>query len=245
MRAIVNSAIATAGYQLLKPPIGASVKVAMSAVENGTLCNKDDIPRSRVNGFDVNGLARSIAFFGACRPAAGVTVEAAVSYRYWVDLTTNANGNDPPCKNDPNFDPNDPDFCKGKLQCNRMTNVCECPPDCGGTAPPGKICNTNPQVCDFICTPDCGGSCTGYQTCDIDACACQCVQNATCAPGFKFVNTGGQCGCVCDTAALGCGPTYTADPNSCSCVCTPDCNGQCTQGGKCNQSTCSCEGVIG
>jgi len=245
MRAIVNSAIATAGYQLLKSPIGASVKVAMSAVADPANCNKDDIPRSRVNGFDVNGLARSIAFFGACRPPAGQVVDAAVSYGYWVDLTTNPNGNDPPCKNDPNFDPNDPDFCKGKLACNRTTNVCECPPDCGGTAPPGKICNTNPQVCDFICTPDCGGTCTGYQTCDTNTCGCQCVQNATCAPGFKFVNTGGQCGCFCDTAALGCGPTYTADPNSCSCVCSPNCNGTCTQGGKCNQSTCMCEGIIG
>jgi hypothetical protein len=245
MRAIVNSAIATAGYQLLKPPIGASVKVAMSAVENGTLCNKDDIPRSRVNGFDVNGLARSIAFFGACRPAAGVTVEAAVSYRYWVDLTNNPDGNDPPCKNDPYFDPNDPDFCRGKLQCNRMTNVCECPPDCGGNAPPGKICNINPAVCDFICTADCGGSCSGYQQCDIASCTCQCVQNATCAPGFKFINTGGQCGCFCDTDALGCGPTYQADPNSCLCVCAPNCNNACTEGGNCNMSTCMCEGVIG
>ena len=58
------------------------------------------------------------------------------------------------------------------------------------------VCNPNKFVCDFVCTPDCGGTCSGYQTCDQNACACQCSQNATCAPGMVFQNSGGVCGCV-------------------------------------------------
>jgi hypothetical protein len=243
--AIVNAVIAQSGYRLLKPPIGASLKLALSAVSNPSLCNKDDLPRSRVNGFDVDGLARTVALFGACRPAVGA-VSAAVSYRYWTDLSSNPNGNPPPCQNDPNFDPNAPDFCKGALVCNRPTNTCDCPMDCGvSPAPPGKICNTNPQVCAFICTADCGGACSAYQQCDQATCTCQCLQSATCAPGFTFVNSGGVCGCQCDTAALNCGPNAAADPNSCACVCKPDCGGNCTNGTVCNPSTCACSGGIG
>ncbi len=244
MAAIVNSSIGQAGHKTQKPPIGASIKLAMDAVENSLSCNPDDLPRSRVNGFDFDGVNNTISFFGACRPSAQ-TSAAAVSYRYWIDTTQNPNGSPPPCFPDPFFDPNDPDFCKGNLTCNRVTNVCECAENCGGaTPPPGKVCNQNKLVCDFVCTPDCGGTCTGYQTCDTASCACQCVQNATCAPGFKFQNGGGVCGCVCDTAALNCGNEYSADANACACVCKPDCGG-CPSGTQCNLNACACAGVIG
>ena len=89
---IINSAIASAGYRMQKPPIGASVKVAMDAVQNGTACNKNDLPRSRADGFDFDGINRSLSFFGACRPASA-TSTAAVSYRYWIDSTPNPGGN--------------------------------------------------------------------------------------------------------------------------------------------------------
>ncbi len=239
---IVQSAIAASGYKTQKPPIGASVKVAMNAVSNPGSCTANDIPRSRVNGFDVDGKAGTISFFGACRPTAAST-EAAVSYRYWIDTTPNPNGNAPPCSTDPYYDPSEADFCRGNLVCNKTANVCECPADCGGTAPPGMVCNPNKAVCDFICTPDCGGTCSGFETCDQNSCACQCSQNATCAPGMVFQNTGGVCGCVCDTAALGCGPTFEADADSCSCVCKPDCGG-CPSGTTCNPSSCQCLGGI-
>ncbi len=243
MAAIVNSSIGQAGHKTEKPPIGASIKVAMDAVENSLSCNPDDLPRSRANGFDFDGVNRTLSFFGACRPSAQTTA-AAVSYRYWIDVTTNPNGSPPPCSTDPYFDPNQADFCRGNLVCNRVTNVCECPEGCGGgTAPPGKVCNPNRNVCDFVCT-DCNGTCTGYQTCDTASCGCQCVQNATCAPGFKFQNGGGICGCVCDTAALNCGSEHTADANTCSCVCKPDCGG-CGPGTTCNFNACACVGVIG
>ncbi|MFZ5439260.1 MAG: adventurous gliding motility lipoprotein CglD, partial [Myxococcota bacterium] len=240
---IMNSAIASAGYRMQKPPIGASVKVAMDAVQDGAMCNRNDIPRSRANGFDFDGINRSISFFGACRPGTGAS-NAAVSYRYWIDTTPNPGGNPPPCITDTGFyDPNDPDFCRGHLVCNRMTNQCECPSDCGGNPPPGKVCDTNKLVCDFVCTSDCGGTCSQYQVCRTSDCSCQCKQTASCPTGFVFQNTGGVCGCVCDVAALNCGPTYTADPASCSCVCKSDCGG-CAQGTTCNQSTCSCTGGI-
>ncbi len=239
---IVQSAIAASGYKTQKPPIGASVKVAMDVVSNPGSCNANNLPRSRVNGFDVDGKAGTISFFGACRPTQA-SLKAAVSYRYWIDTTPNNNGNPPPCSGDPFYDPTEADFCQGNLVCNKTANVCECPVDCGGNAPPGMVCNPNKFVCDFVCTPDCGGTCSGYQTCDQNACACQCAPNATCAPGMVFQNSGGVCGCVCDTAALGCGPTFAADPNSCACVCQPDCGG-CPTGKTCNPTACQCESGI-
>ncbi|MBL8916543.1 MAG: VWA domain-containing protein [Archangium sp.] len=239
---MMNSAIASAGYRMQKPPIGASVKVAMDVVLDGLVCNKNDIPRSRVDGFDFDGINRSISFFGNCRPGTGAS-NAAVSYRYWIDTTPNPGGNPPPCVNDPNYDPMDPDFCRGNLACNRTTNTCECPPDCGGNGPPGTVCDTNPLVCDFVCTSDCGGTCSAFQNCNVGSCSCSCRQTASCPAGYQFQNTGGMCGCYCDTAALNCGPTYNADPASCSCVCKSDCGG-CEANKTCNQSTCSCTGGI-
>ena len=239
---IINSVIAAAGYRMQKPPIGASVKVAIDAASDPAQCDKDDLPRSRVNGFDFDGINRTLSFFGACRPAAGST-RAAVSYRYWIDTTPAPGGNPPPCSTDPYFDPNEPDFCAGKLQCNRMANACQCPTDCGGTAPAGKVCDTNPQVCDYICTSDCGGTCSPYQVCDTASCTCTCRQMATCPAGFRFENSANTCGCVCDTAALNCGATYDANPSTCSCVCKADCGG-CGPGTTCNRSTCTCSGGI-
>ncbi len=240
---IVNSAISSAGYRMQKPPIGASVKVAMDSVTDGVACNKNDIRRSRTDGFDFDGINRSLSFFGACRPGTSAS-SAAVSYRYWVDSTPNPGGNPPPCSTDTtNYDPTDPDFCRGRLACDRTTNTCECPADCGGNPPPGKVCDPNKLVCDFVCTSDCAGSCSQFQICDVASCSCNCRQTASCPVGYTFQSGAGTCGCVCDTAALNCGPTYQADPLACSCVCKSDCGG-CATNTTCNRSTCSCTGGI-
>ena len=239
---IMNSAIASAGYRMQKPPIGASVKVAMDAVTDGAMCNKDNIPRSRADGFDFDGINRSISFFGACRPSARTSL-AAVSYRYWIDTTPNPGGNPPPCSTDTSYDPTDPDFCRGRLACDRTTNTCECPADCGGNPPPGKVCDTNKLVCGFVCTSDCAGSCSQFQICDVPSCTCNCRQAASCPVGYTFQNSGSVCGCVCNTAALNCGPTYNADPLACSCACKSDCGG-CATGTTCNRSTCTCTSGI-
>ncbi len=240
---VVNSAINAAGYKMQKPPIGASVKVALSSVNSLTTCpSPGNIPRSRVDGFDFDGVNRTLSFFGGCRPGVGM-VEGAVSYRYWRDTTPNPGGNPPPCSMDPKYDPTDPDFCLGRLACDLVTNSCECPNDCGGGAPPGTVCNTNKLVCDFVCTSDCAGTCSGFQQCNVAACTCTCNQTGSCGVGYKFQNGSGVCGCVCDGASLNCGPTYAANLNSCSCVCQPSCGG-CAVGTVCNPSTCTCSGGV-
>jgi hypothetical protein len=240
---IVDSVISSVGYRTLKPPIGASLKVSVAQVTDTAQCpSAADIPRSRTHGFDVDGISRTVSFFGGCRPSVAGTTKAAVSYRYWSDRTPNPNGTPPPCQGDPYYNAGEADFCTGKLACNVGTNKCECPADCGGGGSPGQVCNTDPAVCAFTCASDCGGTCGTYETCNTATCACTCVQTASCAAGYRF--DANACGCVCDTAALNCGGTYQADPNACACVCKPDCGG-CGPNKQCNPSSCSCEGVIG
>lgn len=240
---IVDSVISSVGYRTLKPPIGASMRVAVAQVTDAGLCpSAADIPRSRTHGFDVDGISRAVSFYGACRPSVAGTTKAAVSYRYWSDRTTNPNGVPPPCQGDPYYNASEADYCTGKLACNRTTNKCECPADCGGGGAPGQVCNTDPAVCSFTCAADCGGTCGTYETCNTATCACTCVQTSSCAEGYTFDPN--ACGCVCNTAALNCGGRYQPDANSCACVCKPDCGG-CGPNTACNPSSCSCEGVIG
>ncbi|MBZ4407591.1 adventurous gliding motility lipoprotein CglD [Myxococcus sp. XM-1-1-1] len=239
---IVDSVIASVGHRTQQPPIGASVKVSVGAVANPTTCpTPADLPRSRTHGFDVDGINRTLSFFGGCRPQADNT-QAAVSYRYWSDRTTNPNGVPPPCRNDPYYDATEADYCDGKLSCNRTTDKCECPSDCGGGGASGQVCNTDPAVCSFTCAPDCGGTCGTYESCNTATCSCSCVQTATCAAGYKFDPN--VCACACDTTTLNCGPTAQPDAASCSCACKPDCGG-CPSNTVCNPSLCACEGVIG
>jgi hypothetical protein len=85
MEAIIDDAIGNAGYKTLEAPIGASIKVAMENVRDPAVCTASgNLPRSTVNGFDFDGSARTLSFFGACRPASETT-QVAVSYQYWVD----------------------------------------------------------------------------------------------------------------------------------------------------------------
>ncbi|MCE9672279.1 adventurous gliding motility lipoprotein CglD [Myxococcus stipitatus] len=240
---IVDSVISSVGYRTQQPPIGASVKVSVAEVADAGLCpTAADLPRSRTNGFDVDGINRTLSFFGGCRPKTATT-QAAVSYRYWVDRSTNVNGVPPPCEGDKHYDPSEADYCDGTLFCNRVSNKCECPADCGGVGgAPGQVCNTDPDVCAFGCTADCGGTCGTYETCNSSTCACTCVQSASCAAGYKFDPS--VCACTCDTAGLNCGGTHQADANSCSCVCKPNCGG-CPSNSACNPSSCACEGDIG
>ncbi len=82
--AIVDSAVGFSGHRLVHPPIGASMKVAIEAVEDPALCpTTHDLPRSRSHGFDVDGIEHTLSFFGACRPAQPGTTPAAISYRTW------------------------------------------------------------------------------------------------------------------------------------------------------------------
>ncbi len=81
--AIVTAAIAGTGHPLRRPPIAATLKVAIEA--NGTVgaCTTADVPRNRTNGFDFDAASRRLVFYGTCRPSSpGKTI--AVSYRFWT-----------------------------------------------------------------------------------------------------------------------------------------------------------------
>ncbi|MDY7227025.1 adventurous gliding motility lipoprotein CglD [Hyalangium rubrum] len=146
MDAIIADAIGNAGYKTLKPPIGASIKVAVSAVRNAGSCNANDIPRSTVNGFDFDGSARTLSLFGACRPLDG-SAEAAVSYRYWVNTISDPDGG-LPCEDDPKYTPTEPDHCTGPTWgCNEAGDQCICKPDCGGTCGSGERCDQTLCAC--------------------------------------------------------------------------------------------------
>ncbi|MFL5358293.1 adventurous gliding motility lipoprotein CglD [Archangium sp.] len=150
MDAITGNTIGNAGYKTLKPPIGASIKVAMDNVSNPAVCTTgNDIPRSTANGFDFDGRARTLSFFGACRPAASST-NIAVSYRYWIDQVKDPNGG-VPCEDDPGYSPTEPDHCAGPtLGCNDAGNACVCKPNCGDTCGTGAKCNMTKCACEAI-----------------------------------------------------------------------------------------------
>lgn len=150
MDAIIFDAIGNAGYKTLKPPIGASIKVAMENVRDPAVCTASgNVPRSTINGFDFDGRARTLSFFGACRPASDAT-QVAVSYRYWVDTVKDPNGGIP-CEDDPNYSPSEPDHCAGPLLgCNESGNQCVCKPNCGDSCGTGARCNMTSCACEPI-----------------------------------------------------------------------------------------------
>jgi hypothetical protein len=147
MDAIIADTIGNAGYKTLKPPIGASIKVAMEKVRDSSVCKASgDIPRSTVNGFDFDGSARTLSFFGACRPATEST-QVAVSYQYWVDAVKSPDGGIP-CEDDPKYSETEPDHCSGPLLgCNEAGDQC-------------------------VCKPNCGDTCGGAARCDMTSCRC-------------------------------------------------------------------------
>jgi hypothetical protein len=149
MDAIIADAIGNAGYKTIKPPIGASIKVAVDTVSNPAACTANNIPRSTVNGFDFDGSARTISLFGACRPASQ-TSQAAVSYQYWLNSVSDPNGG-VPCQDDPNYSPTEPDHCAGPtLGCNDAGNQCVCKPNCGNTCGGGTQCVMSTCSCEVI-----------------------------------------------------------------------------------------------
>ncbi|MCL2012405.1 MAG: hypothetical protein FWG75_06435 [Cystobacterineae bacterium] len=85
MRAVVEREIGYQGVVLRKPFIGASLRVALENPAEGNVCDATDVPRSRANGFDYDGMYQSISFFGACRP--NPDSEVAVSYQTWETWT--------------------------------------------------------------------------------------------------------------------------------------------------------------
>ncbi len=230
IQAILNAAIAgVSPYSTQKPPIASTIKVALdpASLDAGSTCNASDLPRDRTNGFDFDALTQRILFFGACRPTVP-NRDGAVSYRYWIDLTANPNGNPDPCGQ-----------CTPPFVCDRNQNKCVCPADCG-VASPGAAYYCDYDTCQWTCAPDCNGCGTNFvcNTSNPNACRCDCNPSITCGVGFRFDTT--SCGCVCDPPSLQCGAAFNADEKLCACICKPNCGGTCAVGLSCDQSACEC-----
>jgi Bacterial TSP3 repeat len=135
--AILSAAIGGTGHQLSRPPISATIKVAIETGKTRGTCNTADVPRDRANGWDLDSATRRIVFYGVCIPSAA-GVQVAVSYRFWLDGSPDPNG----------------DACNGACQslelvCDPGTRTCVCPVDCGGCGA-GLSCNPLTCACDPI-----------------------------------------------------------------------------------------------
>ncbi len=130
--AILNAVIGGTGTQLQRPPISATIKVAV-ATTRGT-CNTADVPRDRTNGWDIDPATRRIVFFGNCIPSAA-GVQVAVSYKYWNDGSPDPNGD--ACGG----------TCVAPMVCNPSQRSCVCAANCGGCGA-GFICNTTLCACE-------------------------------------------------------------------------------------------------
>jgi hypothetical protein len=133
--AILNAAIAGTGHPLARPPISATIKVAMEAGSTKGTCNTADVPRDRTNGFDFDSASRRINFFGNCIPnAAGHKI--AVSYRFWNDGSPDPGGD--PCNH----------TCTAPQACDPTNATCYCPMNCGGACTGNSTCNPTTCGCD-------------------------------------------------------------------------------------------------
>ncbi len=132
--AILRAVVGSTGHRLQRPPINATIKVAMAAGSTRGTCNTADVPRDRTNGWDIDSTTRRVAFFGNCIPSAS-GVQVAVSYRYWNDAMTRFDGD--PCGM----------MCVAPLVCDAMTRMCVCPNNCGGCSA-GLTCNRATCSCE-------------------------------------------------------------------------------------------------
>ncbi|MDP3235007.1 MAG: hypothetical protein Q8S33_07915 [Myxococcales bacterium] len=132
--AILSAAIGGTGRQLNRPPISATIKVAIEANGTAGACNTADVPRSRMNGWDIDSATRRIVFYGTCRPTTGRRV--AVSYRYWIDNSPDANGD--PCGG----------TCVAPFMCDPNARACVCMPNCGNTCGTGLTCKQATCACE-------------------------------------------------------------------------------------------------
>lgn len=130
--AILSAVIGGTGTQLQRPPISATIKVAVATTRG--MCNASDVPRDRTNGWDIDPATRRIVFFGNCIPS-GAGVQVAVSYKYWNDGSPDPGGD--PCGS----------TCVAPLVCDPGQRSCVCPMNCGGCGA-GLTCNVGTCSCE-------------------------------------------------------------------------------------------------
>jgi hypothetical protein len=131
---ILNAAIASAGHQLSKPPISASIKVAMEPGSTVGTCNWSNVPRDTLNGWDFDAATRRIVFFGGCLPS-GPGKKIAVSYHFWTDKSPDPGGD--PCNN----------ACTAPTACDPGSATCVCPANCGGACTGATACDLASCAC--------------------------------------------------------------------------------------------------
>jgi len=151
VESIVEGTIASAGIRTQKPLIGASLRVAINNPQgecktdpnDATEVNGSHVPRSREHGFDYNGIAQTVSFFGNCRPPEGETRPVALSYRAWETPRERL-----PCRNDIRF-VNDASqgYCRGPFTCDRERNMCVCLPACDDRCKQDEYCDLTTCSC--------------------------------------------------------------------------------------------------
>jgi len=146
MAEVVNRVIGSGGVKTKKPLVGASLRVAIQNPVDPTNCDKANIPRSRKHGFDYDGIAQTVSFFGDCRPKASQNNRVAISYRAWET------SNRLPCENDIHFDASAADHCQGRFVCDIEKDACVCPtePMCGGCSQSAPQCMLETCTCASI-----------------------------------------------------------------------------------------------
>ncbi len=185
LNGILDAAIVGASpYVLDKDPITSTVKVAMDAGSTIGACDTSDVPRSRQDGFDVDPVTRTVAFFGDCRPDPDQTGSLiAVSYRTWIDQSPQADPPQPAC--------NVCGSCTGVERCDLDACACVCDGELScragfvwDDAVCGCVCDTANLACDVrhnantdLCGCTCGTNCNDQcdpatELCNLSTCAC-------------------------------------------------------------------------
>ncbi|MFT3837702.1 MAG: hypothetical protein QM723_11970 [Myxococcaceae bacterium] len=131
---ILSVAIAGTGHQLTRPPISATIKVAIETGGTKGTCNTADIPRDRANGFDFDSASRRIVFYGNCLPNASGK-QIAVSYKFWQDNSPDPGGD--PCGG----------TCNSPKVCDPNQKTCVCEANCGGVCGSGTVCDLVQCAC--------------------------------------------------------------------------------------------------
>ena len=145
--------------------------------------------------------------------------------------------------------------CKGDLECNLATGLCESADDPDGGTDGEEDGACEPDCAGKVCGDDgCGGtcgSCTGEQTCEQGQCVCASHASQACHQGdvWWFDGCGDaeemavscENGCTdgtCDDCQPDC-PGRECGPDGCGGTCAPGCG----EGQTCNEDTgqCGCE----